>query len=71
MRHGNSWWIILAWIFFFAALIAFVLHDTPVEPENNALRIVVRYEAPPYPEEDTMHYVTEEGEVIVYAGENK
>lgn len=54
------------------ALFLFVLYDTPEEdPVRESPRIYIIHGDLPYPEENTMHYITEEGEVIVYAGENK
>ena len=61
----EPWWIPFIGILFILAFFAFVLMDAP-ETTDSTLRIVVRYEDPPYPEEDTMHYLTEEGEVIIY-----
>ena len=52
-----------------AALLAFVIYDTPRRktPDPDVRYIVVN-EPLPWPEEDTMHYITEEGVLIIYAG---
>ena len=51
-------------------LLAFVIYDTPrvkQEPEP-AERYIIVNEPLPHPEEDTMHYITKEGVLIIYAG---
>lgn len=54
------------------ALFLFALYDTPEEdPVRESPRIYIIHGDLPYPEENTMHYITEEGELIFYAGKNK
>ena len=50
-----------------AAFVLFLLYDTPEAPVRESPQIYILREGPvPYPEEDTMHYITEEGELIIY-----
>lgn len=50
------------------ALMAFVIYDVPRVEEHPAPVVIYVNEPPPYPEEDTMHYITKEGVLIIYAG---
>lgn len=49
-----------------AAFLAFIIYDTPIGPKTTQ-KYEIRHESAPCPEEDTMHYLTEEGVLIVYA----
>lgn len=61
---------ILALIFaaFYTALLGLCLYmDMPMAEDPPTFRIEVRHEPDPNPGEDTVHYITEEGTLIVYA----
>jgi len=60
---------ILALIFaaIYAALLGLCIHmDMPMAEDPPTFRIEVRHEPVPYPEEDTMHYITKDGALVIY-----
>lgn len=61
-------WIALICAAFWLVLMLFVLYDMPTKPPEPSAVYVFVNEPLPYPEEDTMHYITEKGEIIIYEG---
>lgn len=67
MTRG-AWIIAIILAALYAVLLGLCLFmDAPMREDPATFRIEVRHEPVPYPEEDTMHYITEDGTLIIYA----
>ena len=63
----GAWIMAIVFAVIYAVLIGLCIHmDMSMWEAAPVVRVEYRNEPAPYPEEDTMHYITKEGVLIIY-----